>query len=71
MVILKSPLMGVSVSGFRCADEIAETKEIVKITGANRNNLIFMNWDSFYLGMIWGNAKQETIKKRRVTQPEE
>ena len=63
--------MGVSDSGLRCADEITETKEIAKMTRANRNNLVFMNWDSFYLLMIWGNAKQETIKKRRVTQPEE
>src|SRR5437870_9065880 len=61
--------MGVSDSGFRCADENTETKEIAKMTRANRNNLVFMNWDSLYLVMIWGNAKQETIKKRGVTQP--
>src|SRR5437667_9596614 len=40
--------MGVSDSGLRCADEITEIKEIAEMTRANRNNLVFMNWDSLF-----------------------
>jgi hypothetical protein len=39
---LKSPVIGFSVSGFRCADEMTAVKEIARTMTANRSNLVFM-----------------------------
>jgi len=42
IVILKSPLIGFSVSGLRCANEITVTAATAKTMAVNRNNLLFM-----------------------------
>src|SRR6266849_5169406 len=42
IVILKSPRIGWSVSGLRCANEIALTAEMAKMIAVHRNNLLFM-----------------------------
>jgi hypothetical protein len=44
MVILKSPVMGLSSAGLRWAEPIAEIKEIPNMRTANRNMRDFMNY---------------------------
>jgi hypothetical protein len=43
MVILKSPVIGASLTGFRWAEVMAETKDIALKRAANKNSLAFIN----------------------------
>jgi len=42
IVILKSPVIGLSGSGLRWANEIAVMAETAKMIAVNRNNLLFI-----------------------------
>src|SRR6266516_6653095 len=49
MVILKSPLIGCSVSGFLCANEMAVATVAAKMITMDKINLLFMNKTPFGL----------------------
>src|SRR5260370_12960480 len=74
IVILKSPRIGWSVSGLRCAKEIAVAREIAKAMTANRSNLVFTKcYLCILLSMYSFKQEQgeceQPIKKPEVTQP--
>ena len=65
---VKSPRIGWSVSGFRCADEMAVANETAKTMIENRNNLVFMK--ALLLNSLSARTGEceQTIKKCEVTQ---
>src|ERR1700686_268390 len=68
MVILKSPVIGFSVSGLRCANEMAVIAERPKTIVTNRSNLLFMIRLPFpVLETLWGTesklSKSATLLK--------